>query len=304
MQSCFVECCGREIHYTEWGADAATPDKPILIMWHGLTRCARDFDIPAAHFSDAYRVVCPDTLGRGLSQWAEDVEEYSVASYAKHAGEFVNKVCGPTVKVDWLGTSMGGLIAWNACTKGGPLDGRIRRLLLNDIGPELNPEALQVIAKYSGTPTVVEKFSQFAAFVRGVYEPLVGPQPGDWFTTIAMHTCRRLPDGRLTTHYDPRCTKFIGDGAKAVSATDEPWREFDGCTAGEILSVRGGKSNLFLPEAHEKMLGRGLPRVRLETVPDVGHAPTFNNPSELAIADSFFRAPATASAAAAASPSS
>ncbi|CAE7033453.1 unnamed protein product [Symbiodinium natans] len=292
MKSCFVEVCGREMHYTEWGADASWPDKPVLIMWHGLTRCARDFDIPAKYYSDIYRVLCPDTLGRGLSQWAVEMEEYSVRSYAKQAGEFVSKTCGENAIVDWFGTSMGGIIAINACTAGGPLDGRIRKLLLNDIGPELNQAAIQEIAKNAGNQPIMDKFTDLVAHLRRMYEVAVGPAEGELdFTLSTQHIYRRLPDGRYTLHFDPRIGTIVQQRAtRLVSESDDPWTEYDKCTAKEILAVRGTKSMLLLEEGHQKLASRGLAcPVRLVEVPDKGHAPLFATPEELQLSDSFFR---------------
>jgi pimeloyl-ACP methyl ester carboxylesterase len=287
MQSKYVTVRGREMHYVEWGADSARPDKPVLVMWHGLARCCRDFDIPAAHFASTYRVLCPDTIGRGWSQWAKEPEEYAMSNYVALAGEFINATCGTGTIVDWLGTSMGGVIAWNACAAGAPLAGRIRKLLLNDVGPELNRAAIEAIFAYASVPKVYDCMTDYVKFVQAVYEPNFGPQPDNWFTTIAEHTARRLPDGRVTQHFDMRCIEFV---MKPLSASGGIWDEYDACTAQSILAVRGAKSALLSEEGHQKLAARGLKQdVKLVTLPDVGHAPTFNVLHELAVADEFFR---------------
>lgn len=288
MQSRFVTVNEREIHYTEWGATTAgAAAKPVLIMWHGLTRCGRDFDIPAKHLSAKYRVLCPDTIGRGLSQWAVEHEEYCIPNYVKLAGEFVNATCGRDAVVDWFGLSMGGIIGWHACSKGGPLEGRIRKLVLDDIAPELDPEALAFIAKYTSVQPVFNRMSELEDYFRGIYEVSFGPQPEGWFRNITQYTARRLPDGRVTPHYDPRCTQMVSNTKTSVSTSSDVWAEFDACTAESILAVRGAKSSLLTEEIHKKMATRGL-NVQLATIPDAGHAPTFNTPEELALADSFF----------------
>jgi pimeloyl-ACP methyl ester carboxylesterase len=101
----YATCAGREIHYTEWGAE----HRPTVIAWHGLARTGRDMDELAAHLCGRFRVICPDTLGRGFSQWSEDPQsEYTLAFYAKIAGELFDRL--GIEEAHWVGTSMGGAI--------------------------------------------------------------------------------------------------------------------------------------------------------------------------------------------------
>ena len=130
MASNYLLCEGREIHFTEWGAHDAMP----VIAWHGLARTGRDMDELAAHLSDRYRVICPDTIGRGLSQWSPQPErEYCLAFYGRLAVSLADQL--GLERFHWVGTSMGGALGIRLAA--GALKGRIRRLVLNDIGPKL-----------------------------------------------------------------------------------------------------------------------------------------------------------------------
>src|SRR4051794_36501059 len=141
----YLTCAGRELHYTEWGAQHAD----TVIAWHGLARTCRDMDDIAAHLAQRYRVICPDTIGRGLSQWSPEPErEYCLAFYERLAVALADQL-GLT-QCHWLGTSMGGAIGTRAAARG--LHGRIRRLVLNDNGPELAAAAIARIRGYAGSP--------------------------------------------------------------------------------------------------------------------------------------------------------
>ena len=111
-QSCYATCAGYEIHYTAWGA----ADAPVVIAWHGLARTGRDMDDLAAHLAGRYRVICPDTLGRGLSQWSRNpVQEYRLAFYAQLAADLFDQL--GIAQAHWIGTSMGGAIG-TVCAAG------------------------------------------------------------------------------------------------------------------------------------------------------------------------------------------
>ena len=133
-----VPVMDHEIHVTEWG----DPSYPALVMWHGLARTGRDFDELASALSDRYFVLCPDTIGRGLSSWASDPEaEYSVEFYAGIAADLLDHY--GIQRTAWLGTSLGGMIGMRLAS--GPHADRLTCLILNDIGPEVPSEAVQRI---------------------------------------------------------------------------------------------------------------------------------------------------------------
>ena len=145
-QSHYIEALGRQLHVTIWGEQ----HRETVVCWHGLARTGRDFDELAALLAQRYRVLCPDTLGRGLSQWSPEPEqEYHLAFYAAQAAAVMDAVGAQ--QVHWVGTSMGGAIAMHGlCTGARSLQGRIRKLVLNDMGPELARAAVQRIKDYAG----------------------------------------------------------------------------------------------------------------------------------------------------------
>ena len=272
----YVSCLGRELHYTEWGAGHAE----TIIAWHGLARTCRDMDDIAAHLATRWRVICPDTIGRGYSQWSPDPErEYCLAFYAQLAAALCEQL--RLDAVHWLGTSMGGAIGIQAAA--GPLRGRIRRLVLNDVGPQLAGAAIERIRAYAGSPPAFDTVSELEAYFRTVYKPYGAMTDAQW-RRLAETSTRRLPDGRVTPHYDPRMvmqfTHHPDDYAQ--------WDAWDGLDL-PVLCLRGEHSDLLLPDVADAMRSRG-PRAVVVEIPDCGHAPTLNTPDQYALIERFFAA--------------
>ena len=272
----YLVCEGREIHYTEWGAGHAE----VVIAWHGLARTGRDMDAMAAHLATRWRVICPDTLGRGLSQWSpEPGAEYCLAFYEKLAVSLLDQL--GIAQCLWLGTSMGGAIGLKAAA--GRLSGRIRRLVLNDIGPQLAEPAVQRIRSYAGSPPAFATMAELEAFFRTVYAPY-GWLPDAQWRQLTETSMRRLPDGRVTPHYDPAMVRQF---------TDHPddylqWDAWD-ALALPVLCLRGEHSDLLLAETADAMRARG-PRAVVVTIPGCGHAPALNTPEQFAVVERFFGA--------------
>ncbi len=269
-------CEGREIHYTEWGAGHAE----TVVAWHGLARTGRDMDAIAAHLAQRWRVICPDTIGRGLSQWSpEPATEYSLAFYEKLAVSLLDQL--GVEQCLWLGTSMGGAIGLKAAA--GALRGRIRRLVLNDIGPQLAEPAVERIRAYAGNPPAFATMGELEAFFRTVYAPY-GWLPDEQWRQLAETSMRRLPDGRVTPHYDPAMVQqFIHHPQDYLQ-----WDAWDSLTL-PVLCLRGESSDLLLPETAEAMRRRG-PRAVVVTIPGCGHAPALNTPEQFALVERFLAA--------------
>ncbi|QNP59526.1 alpha/beta fold hydrolase [Paenacidovorax monticola] len=277
----YATCAGYEIHFMEWGA----PDAPVVIAWHGLARTGRDMDELAAHLSGRYRVICPDTLGRGLSQWAaKPEEEYSLAFYARLAGELFDRL--GIERAHWVGTSMGGAIGTvSAAGRYEPrLKGRIRSLLLNDNAPRLADEALARIRAYAGHPPAFDTVQELETFFRQVYLPYGWLSDAQWRRLTETST-RRLPDGRVTPHYDPAMVQQF-----TLHENDYLiWDHYDALDI-PVLCLRGVDSDLVLRETTAEMLTRG-PGARglaqVIEVPGCGHAPALNVPEHYALVDHF-----------------
>ena len=270
----YLGCAGRELHYTEWGA--GQPE--VVIAWHGLARTGRDMDDIAEHLSQRYRVICPDTIGRGLSQWSPAPEsEYCLAFYERQAVDLLDRL--GIDHCHWLGTSMGGAIGLHAAA--GPLRGRIRRLVLNDIGPSVAPEAVARIRAYAGNPPAFATCSELEAYFRTVYKPYGLLSDAQW-RRLAESSARRLPDGRFTPHDDPAMVLQFS----LHPADYEQWEAWDSLAL-PVLCLRGADSDLLLEDTADAMRQRG-PRAVVVTIAGCGHAPALNVPAQFALVERFF----------------
>ncbi|MEO9102863.1 MAG: alpha/beta hydrolase [Burkholderiaceae bacterium] len=279
----YIECAGREIHFMEWGANHAQ----TVIAWHGLARTGRDMDELAAHLSSehGYRVLCPDTIGRGLSQWSpEPKDEYRLTFYARIAADFCDRV--GVDRAHWIGTSMGGALGM-VCASGliePAMKPRIRSLVLNDTAPEVAQAAVERIRSYAGSPPAFATVVELEAFFRQVYKPYGALTDAQWRRLTETST-RRLPDGRVTPHYDPAMVgQFVHYPNDYLI-----WNHYDQIEV-PTLCLRGIDSDLVKRETLTAMAQRG-PGTRglLETVEvsGCGHAPALNVPEHFKLITQF-----------------
>ncbi|MDG0026775.1 alpha/beta hydrolase [Trinickia sp. Y13] len=279
----YVQCASpaglHRIAYTEWG-DRDNPR--VLVCVHGLTRTGRDFDRVAAALSDVYRVVCPDVVGRGLSDWLTDPSRYVVPQYV---ADMVTLIARLNVeRVDWFGTSMGGLIGMTlAGLPGSP----VGKLLVNDIGPHIEPEALTRIGAYVGqNPRFAtrEEGVAHAAELAASFGPLTA---AEW-SEINAPLFRQSEDGAWEFRYDPAIAVPFRAATPEVAAAGEAalWRLFEQIP-GPVLVVRGAQSDLLSRETVTRMKERA-PSVTSVEIPGVGHAPAFLDAGQIAVARQFF----------------
>jgi pimeloyl-ACP methyl ester carboxylesterase len=280
-RSQYLSCAGREIHYTEWGAQL----RPTVVAWHGLARTGRDMDELAEHLSSRFRVICPDTVGRGLSQWSPDPgSEYQLSFYARLAAELLEQL--GIERAHWVGTSMGGAIG-TVCAGGllqPQLKARIQSLVLNDNAPRLASDAVARIRAYAGNPPAFDTITQLEAFYRQVYKPFGWLSDAQW-RRLAESSARRLPDGRVTPHYDPAMVRQFIDHPHDY----DTWEHYDAIEV-PVLCLRGAESDLVLPDAVDEMLRRGPGArglTRVVEVPGCGHAPALNVPEQLDLVSDF-----------------
>ncbi|MEN9419715.1 MAG: hypothetical protein RI988_3336 [Pseudomonadota bacterium] len=271
-RSHYVDCGGLQVHVTEWGAHHAQ----TVIAWHGLARTGRDMDDVAAHLARRYRVLCPDTPGRGLSQWCADAARYHLEAYVHTAAALMDAL--EVEQAHWLGTSMGGAIGLVGAA--GVLRGRIRRLVLNDIGPSLNPAAVERIRAYAGSPPAFATVTELEQFFRTVYAPYGWLSDAQW-RRLTETSVRRLPDGRVTPHYDPAMVQQFVHHPHDY----ERWAEWDRLDL-PVLCLRGEHSDLLLRETAEAMRTRG-PRAVVVEISGCGHAPALNTPEQFALVERF-----------------
>jgi pimeloyl-ACP methyl ester carboxylesterase len=279
----YVQCVNpRGLHriaYTEWG-DPANPR--VLVCVHGLTRSGRDFDRVAAQLSDVYRVVCPDVAGRGLSDWLPDASRYAMPQYVADMVTLIARLDVETV--DWFGTSMGGLIGMSLA---GLPSTPIRKLLLNDVGPRIEPVALERIRSYVGQPVrfaTLEEGIDHAALLAASFGPLTREEWRD----INMPLLRRREDGAWEFRYDPGIAVPFAASTAESSAAGEAllWRLFE-AIACPVFVVRGALSDLLSRETVTRMVERGQNVVSAE-ITGVGHAPAFLDAEQIALARRFF----------------
>jgi pimeloyl-ACP methyl ester carboxylesterase len=263
----YFTLCDCEIHVNQWG----DPQRPALIMWHGLARTGRDFDTIARALSSDFFILAPDTLGRGLSQWARDpAHEYRLDSYGAMAIEMLGQLGIETCR--WIGTSMGGAIGMYLA--GGPLRDRITHLVINDIGPEIPDVAVDRIATYVGNPPVFATICDLEAWLRTVYAPFGHLSDAEW-RTMADSSARRCDDGSVTVHYDPRIVAQF----EVAGDVGDQWPSYDSITARTLL-LRGVESDLVSDGLASRMQGRG-PRPERVDIAGVGHAPALNVPDQI-----------------------
>ena len=281
-----VPCLGsRGLHrmaYWEWGA----ADNPrVLVCVHGLSRQGRDFDTLARDLSAEYRVVCPDVVGRGQSDWLADPMGYGIPAYVADMVTLLARLNVP--QVDWVGTSMGGLIGLMLASLPAPASSPspVRRLVLNDVGPVIQPAALTRIGSYLGQPahwaTVEEAADALWAISQGF-----GPHTRDEW--LALTRPQLKADGAgYKPHYDPAIAVPVRAITPEMAAAGEAalWAAYDRITAPTLL-LRGGSSDLLSPETALAMTQRG-PRAQLHTLAGVGHAPTLVAPDQRAAVRAF-----------------
>jgi pimeloyl-ACP methyl ester carboxylesterase len=272
-RSRYVNAGGREVHYTEWGAAGAQ----ALVMWHGLARTGRDFDCIAAALADRFHIICPDTIGRGLSEWSDRPDEdYCLDAYARIARDVVD--AAGLRQMHWLGTSMGGALGIKVAAT--TLKGRITRLVINDIGPTFPEAPFARIKEYVGNPPEFATMGELEAYFRTIYKPFGHHTDAQW-RHLAETSMRRLPSGRITTHYDPAIVRQLF----AHPNDYEQWEHWDRIEAATLV-LRGVESDLLLADIAKAMAARG-PRARIVEIEGCGHAPALNVPSQIKIVRDF-----------------
>ncbi|HVS27620.1 MAG TPA: alpha/beta hydrolase [Burkholderiales bacterium] len=283
------------IAYTEWG----NPDNAhVVVCVHGLTRNARDFDFLAAALQSDCRVVCPDMPGRGNSERLGHAEDYNYTVYVADmaallarlgagghskilnlAAKIFGRVKNPII--DWVGTSMGGLIGMMIAAQP---KSPIRRLVMNDVGPLVPAAALRRLGEYVGKDPQFASLEEFEAYVRKVSSPF-GPLTDAQWRHLALHSVKQHEDGRYGFKYDPA----IGAPLKATIFQDvELWSFWENVRC-PVLILRGAESDLLLRETAEKMCKREAP-TQLVELPGIGHAPMLMTDDQIKIVRDFLLA--------------
>ncbi len=282
----FVQCISasglHRMAYHEWG-DPANPR--VLVCVHGMTRTGRDFDPLARAMCDEYRVVCPDVVGRGRSDWLADPRGYVLPQYVSDMVTLIARLNAE--KVDWFGTSMGGLIGIGLA---GLPKSPVRKLLLNDVGPRITAQSMERIGAYLGLPVRFKTFEEGLAYLQTISTSFGRHTPEQWreLNGAILKPVQGAEGLEWGLHYDPALAVPFKDATpEAVQAGEAALWSMFGAMQGPTLVVRGALSDLLLRETLAEMVARGK-QVSTVEIPDVGHAPTFVDPAQIAIARNFF----------------
>lgn len=286
----------RRMAWWDWPArEGADPDR-VVVCVHGLSRQGRDFDVLAASLTDTARVVCVDVAGRGHSDWLDDPTGYQLSTYANDIAVLLAALRSAQERtvIDWVGTSMGGLIGIALASQPAMA---IRRLVLNDVGPVIQWDALLRIGAYLGADPSFASEAEAAAYLRSISQGF-GPHSDAQWMALTLPMLRRRGDGwRL--HYDPS----IAIPVRALIANPDPqaarevvqagesalWALYDHIQARTLL-LRGAESDLLTRDTARSMGVRG-PRPQCIEFAGVGHAPTLVSDDQVAAVREFLSAP-------------
>lgn len=282
----FVQCISptglHRMAYWEWAGP--TPDAPVLVCVHGLARQGRDFDTLARTLQATHRVVCPDVAGRGRSDWLPNPLAYQPTSYVADMVTLLARL--GVEQVDWLGTSMGGLIGLGLAAQ--PVrSGRnpIRRLVLNDVGPSVRVEWVQRILSYLGKAPTFASMDEGVDYLRSI-SATFGPHSAEQWRALSRPMLVE-EGGRWRLHYDPAIAQAVAATTPELAAGSEAllWHLWDQLRC-PTLVLRGAESDVLPADVAQAMTVRG-PQARLVEFAGVGHAPTLVQPEQIAAVQAF-----------------
>ncbi len=249
--------------YLQWGEKE---NPKVLVCVHGLTRNSRDFDYLVQNLEQDYRIICPDIVGRGESDWLSEPQGYGLPQYVTDILTMYNQLS--LTQVDWIGTSMGGLIGMLIAANYPTL---IRRLVLNDVGAFIPKEALERIANYLLQPaSEFVNLAEVDLYVRKAYAPFGQLTESQW-QHFAKYTVKSKPEGSYRLHYDPNISHSLqAETVAELKDIDllEVWQKIQ-CP---VLLLHGENSDLLLPETIDRMQ-EIQPKMDVIHFPDCGHAP-------------------------------
>ncbi len=295
--SCPDAAGSHRMAFWQWGDESAAR---VVVCVHGLSRQGRDFDALAqaliARSSVPLRVVCPDVVGRGRSDWLADAAGYGVPTYVGDMLQMLQHLhsAAPVTTLDWVGTSMGGLIGMAiAGTANLPLPAPLRRLVLNDVGPVIQWSALQRIGTYLGQTGRFASVQEAADAMWAISQSFGPHTPQQWLA-LSQAMVRQLPAGGFTLHYDPAIAVPFRtlDEKSAAAGQAALWQLYDAIRARTLL-LRGAQSDLLSRATADEMASRG-PKPQVVEFPGVGHAPTLIAPEQVDAVCAFLLAPDSA----------
>lgn len=261
------------IVYNDWGDPQGRP----LMAVHGLTCNAHDFDdLARALVQDGYRVIAVDLPGRGRSDYLPMSQDYHLHQYASDISHLLAHLGWQNpASVDWLGTSLGGLLGmYIASMDNTP----IRRLILNDVGPEIPPAILDFLYNIVLKPRVFATMSELEADMRQLQRVGWGPLTDAQWQHMARYYARALDDGRLTYAYDPAIAENFAPERRIATNLWAYWAR----ARPRTLLIRGGQSLLLTQAMVDQMRASGPgPTMDFVTFDDCAHAPSLIAPPQI-----------------------
>lgn len=257
--------------YWEWGS---RQNWPTVVCVHGLTRNGRDFDALAARLASRFRVVCPDMIGRGRSDRAPDPSLYAVPQYVADCVTLIARL--DTEHVHWVGTSMGGVIGMIMASMRG---NAVASMVLNDIGPAIDPAGLARIGSYVGQDPEYATFAEAEAALRELIADF-GPLTDEQFRLLSRNYIVRR-ESRWGHHYDPA----IAVPFRAPQPAGDLWSAYEAIQA-PVLLLRGANSDVLAADVARAMEQRG-PRAKRIDFDDIGHAPSLIPEDQLGAIEDF-----------------
>jgi pimeloyl-ACP methyl ester carboxylesterase len=295
--------------YREWGDPR---EHHVVICVHGLTRNSRDFDVLAVDLASRCRVVCVDVVGRGASDWLEHKEDYgfplylsdtatliALIAHTTHAvplAKFIQRLAtrGRAPFVDWVGTSMGGLIGMMLASKA---NSPIRRLVLNDVGPFISWQALAHLKSiHTGRDVRFNDMSEAERHIRIACAEF-GPLSDEQWAHVAQHSVEPIEDGGYALAWDPAIVSPLRIGARQDGiefGSDfllgfDLWPVWNAVNC-PTLVLRGTESAVLSVATAERMRTSG-PQARVVDIAGVGHAPWLMSEDQIGIVDDFLLSP-------------
>ena len=262
------------MRYVEWGA---LGNDRVVVCVHGLTRNGRDFDALARALHD-FRVICPDMPGRGRSDWLRDPNDYNFVTYVGALTALVARA--GVAKVSWVGTSMGGLLG---IVMAGQPESPVSRLVVNDVGPYIEPAAIERLKSYVGADPTFDTHEALEQYIRQISSTFGPLTDGQW-RHLAETTARQLDDGRFGLRYDPGIAVPF---RTAVDQSPALWAMWDRIACPTLL-IRGAESDLLSQATAASMMSRG-PKPELIEYAGIGHAPMFLDDDQIEPVARFLR---------------
>jgi pimeloyl-ACP methyl ester carboxylesterase len=261
------------VAYVEWGQRSAQP--PVICV-HGLVRNGRDFDYLArALAADGRQVFCPDIVGRGKSGWLANSDDYNYAQYLSDMTALIAHTGAESV--DWVGTSMGGLVGMLLAAEANT---PIRRLVINDAGPFIPLVALKRIGAYVGQSPVFDDLEAVEKYLREIYAPFGDLSDENW-RHLARFGARTMPNNKFSLAWDPA----IAQAFLVVDRDVDLWSIYDRVRC-PVLLLHGLLSDILPTSIAHAMTQRG-PHAVLVEFPRIGHAPALMDPKQIAVIAEF-----------------